>query len=110
MELVYAAADLAVCRAGAGTVAELTVCGVPSLLVPYPYATGGHQQANAQALQRAGGAEMVLDDRLTGPVLAERIDALLDPVRLPAMAGAAAAFGRPDAADALADLAVEAAG
>ena len=110
MELTYAVADLAVCRAGAGTIAELTVCGVPSLLVPYPYATGGHQQANARALERAGGAEVVLDDRLNGPVLAERIDDLLDPVRLGAMAAAAEAFGRPDAADALADLAVEAAG
>lgn len=109
MDLVYAVADLAVARAGAGTIAELTVCGVPSLLVPYPYATGGHQEANARALEKAGGASVILDDRLDGGALAERVEAMLEPARRQAMAGRALAFGRPDAGDALADLTMKAA-
>jgi len=109
MELVYAAADLAVTRAGAGTIAELTVGGIPALLVPYPYATGDHQEANARALQRAGGAAVLLDEQLEPAILAERILEMLEPVRLKAMGERSAAFGRPDAAEALADLVVESA-
>jgi UDP-N-acetylglucosamine--N-acetylmuramyl-(pentapeptide) pyrophosphoryl-undecaprenol N-acetylglucosamine transferase len=109
MELVYAVADLVVSRAGATTIAELTVCGLPSLLVPYPYATARHQEANARALQRAGGASVLLDDQLTPVTLSERIEELLDhDERLRAMAERAAGFGRPAAADALADLVREA--
>lgn len=108
MELVYAAADLAVARAGAGTIAELTVAGLPALLIPYPYATGNHQEANARALQRAGGAAVVLDDQLDAEVLAERVLEMLQPARLEAMGERSAAFGRPDAAEALAALVLEA--
>ncbi len=105
MELVHAVADLAVARAGAGTIAELSVCGVPSILVPYPYATGRHQDANARALQRLGGARMIPDDEATGERLTEIVVEMFeDPESLEAMAGAAKAFGRPDAADALAEL------
>jgi UDP-N-acetylglucosamine--N-acetylmuramyl-(pentapeptide) pyrophosphoryl-undecaprenol N-acetylglucosamine transferase len=110
MELAYAVADLVVARAGATTIAELAVCGIPSILVPYPYATGRHQEANAQALQRAGAADVVLDDAIGGRVFAERIGALLDDVaRLRAMGECAAAWSRPDAAETLA-AAVRAAG
>src|SRR5439155_3502526 len=73
MDLAYAVADLVVARAGATTVAELTVCGLPALLVPYPHATANHQEANARALQRAGGASVLLDDHMTAEVLATRI-------------------------------------
>ncbi len=107
MELVYAVADLAIARAGATTVAELTACGVPAILVPYPYATGRHQEANARAVERAGGATVLLDDAATGGALAQRIEAFLeDPARLESMSRSSARFGRPDAADALADVAV----
>lgn len=109
MEHAYAAADLVVSRAGASTVAELTVCGLPALLVPYPHATGRHQEANARALERAGGATVLLDDEVDAEVLTERIDAVLRPERRAAMAERSAAFGRPDAADAVADLVMEAA-
>jgi UDP-N-acetylglucosamine--N-acetylmuramyl-(pentapeptide) pyrophosphoryl-undecaprenol N-acetylglucosamine transferase len=103
MELAYAAADLVVARAGATTIAEVSVCGLPSLLVPYPHATGDHQRANALALQRAGGAAILHDDDLSGPVLAMRLRELLDDDRRrTAMAASAAGFGRPDAAEALA--------
>jgi UDP-N-acetylglucosamine--N-acetylmuramyl-(pentapeptide) pyrophosphoryl-undecaprenol N-acetylglucosamine transferase len=111
MELAYAAADLVVARAGATTVAELAVCGLPAILVPYPYATGRHQEANARALGRAGGATVLLDDAATGGALAQRLQTLLDDAgRLLSMARAARRFGRPEAADALADVTAAAAG
>jgi UDP-N-acetylglucosamine:LPS N-acetylglucosamine transferase len=76
--------------------------------VPYPYATRGHQEANARALQRAGGAAVLLDDQLSSESLAGRIEALIDHrERLEAMADRAKAFGRPDAGDRLADLVEE---
>jgi UDP-N-acetylglucosamine--N-acetylmuramyl-(pentapeptide) pyrophosphoryl-undecaprenol N-acetylglucosamine transferase len=103
MELAYAVADLVVARAGATSVAEVAVCGVASVLVPYPYATGNHQEANARALERAGGAEVLLDDELDGGVLAGRIDALLaDETRRREMGERARAWSRPDADEALA--------
>jgi UDP-N-acetylglucosamine--N-acetylmuramyl-(pentapeptide) pyrophosphoryl-undecaprenol N-acetylglucosamine transferase len=109
MELAYAVADLAITRAGATTIAEVAACGVPAVLVPYPYATGRHQEANARALRRAGGATVLLDDELDGSVLAERIEALLgDPSALAAMASRALTWSRPDAANAVADLVLEA--
>ena len=105
MELAYAAADLAVARAGATTVAELSACGVPALLVPYPYATGRHQEANARALQRAGAASVLLDEQLSAATLARRIESLIDhEERLDAMSVRSRSFGRPDAAVRLADL------
>jgi UDP-N-acetylglucosamine--N-acetylmuramyl-(pentapeptide) pyrophosphoryl-undecaprenol N-acetylglucosamine transferase len=113
MELAYAVADLVVARAGATTVAEVSVCGIASVLIPYPYATGRHQEANARALQRAGAATLLLDDELDGPVLAERITGLLDePGTLQAMGERARAWSKPDAAEALAravEMAAEAA-
>lgn len=109
MELAYAVADLVVSRAGATTVAEVAACGVPSVLIPYPYATGRHQEANARALQRAGGASILLDDALDGAVLAERIGALLDDGELlREMGERARAWSRPDAAEALAAVVVDA--
>jgi UDP-N-acetylglucosamine--N-acetylmuramyl-(pentapeptide) pyrophosphoryl-undecaprenol N-acetylglucosamine transferase len=103
MDLAYAVADLVVARAGATTVAELAVSGVPSILIPYPYATGRHQEANARALQRAGGASVLSDDAVDGTVLAERIGSLLDdPQTLREMGERARTWSRPEAASALA--------
>ena len=105
MELAFGCADLVVFRSGAMTIAEVTVCGLPSLLVPYPYATAGHQEANARALQRVGGASVLLDDQLSAESLADRITSLVDhQERLSAMAERSRAFGRPDAAERLADV------
>lgn len=110
MELAYAAADLVVSRAGATTVAEVTVCGLPSILVPYPYATGRHQEANARSLQRAGAAMVIMDHALAGELLASKIAAILDDrPRLRAMGERASAWARPDAAQALANVVAEAA-
>jgi UDP-N-acetylglucosamine--N-acetylmuramyl-(pentapeptide) pyrophosphoryl-undecaprenol N-acetylglucosamine transferase len=112
MELAYAVAELVVARAGATTLAEVAACALPSILVPYPYATGRHQEANARALERAGGAFVLLDDELDGAVLAERIAHLLGAGRdrLRAMAERARAWSRPDAAEALAAAVVRAGG
>ena len=110
MELAYAVADLVVSRAGATTVAEIAVCGLPAILVPYPYATGRHQEANARALERAGGAGVLLDDAATGQALSLKILTLLeDAGRLLSMARASRRFGRPEAADTLADTAASSA-
>ncbi len=99
MAAVYAAADVVVCRAGAMTVAELAVSGVPSVLVPLPGAPGDHQTANARVLERAGAAVVVADGALDAGVLDEVLDGLLaDPARLLAMGHAALGVGRRDAA------------
>lgn len=104
VELAYAAADLAICRAGAATVAELSAIGIPSILVPYPYARANHQEHNARALERAGGARVVLDAEAEATALAAAAEPLLtDAAALKAMADAARSFGKPDAADALAE-------
>lgn len=107
MELAYSVADLVVSRAGATSIAETTVCGLPALLIPYPHATANHQEVNARALERAGAAEVILDADLTSKLLADRIRGLIyDAARLEGMAAASAAWGRPDAADRLADVVV----
>ena len=108
MELAYAVADLAVSRAGSGNIAELTVCGVPSILVPYPYATENHQEANARELERTGGAKVVLQPELTPERLASAMTELAGnaPTRR-AMGAAAAAWAKPDAAARLAAVVAE---
>jgi undecaprenyldiphospho-muramoylpentapeptide beta-N-acetylglucosaminyltransferase len=108
MELVLAAADVAVCRAGATSVAELAAVGLPAVLVPLPRAPGDHQTANARALADAGAAVLVPDGELDGARLVVEVDALLaEPDRLERMAAAAAAAGRRDAGERVADLVEE---
>jgi len=105
MALAYAAADLAVCRAG-GMVSELCAVGLPAVLVPLPGAPGDHQTANARALAEAGGAVVVPDGELTAERLVAEVDGVLNtPGRLDAMAHGARRLARPDAADRLAELA-----
>ena len=97
-----AAADLAVARAG-GSVLELAAAGLPAVLVPYPHATADHQTANARYMERAGAAVVVPDAELDGPRLARETGSLLAaPQRLAAMAKAARAVARPDAAERIA--------
>ncbi|MDD5559451.1 undecaprenyldiphospho-muramoylpentapeptide beta-N-acetylglucosaminyltransferase [Candidatus Methylomirabilis sp.] len=105
MAVAYAAADLCLCRAGAGTVAELCALGKPSVLVPFPFAANDHQRYNAEALIASGGARMVLDRELSGAAVAELIRTFLrDREGLEAMARGAKALAKPDAAARLADL------
>jgi len=99
MPLVYAAADLVVSRAGAMTVAELAVAGVPSVLVPLPGAPGDHQTENARVLERVGAAVLLPDPACTPTGLAGAVEELLlDPDHLEEMGRAARSIGRPDAA------------
>lgn len=104
-ELSLAAADVAVSRAGGNTVAELAAVGLPSVLVPLPGAPGDHQTANARYLSEAGAAVLVPDDLFSAARLLSEVDGLLSgPSRLAAMADAAAASSRRDAAGAVAEL------
>lgn len=108
MELMLAAADLAVTRAGGNTVAELAVAGLPAVLVPLPIAPRDHQTANAAVLMRAGGAILVPDPELSAARLAQELDPLLaDPARLAAMADAVQTVAYRDAADRVARLVEE---
>ncbi|MEW6412544.1 MAG: undecaprenyldiphospho-muramoylpentapeptide beta-N-acetylglucosaminyltransferase [Candidatus Zixiibacteriota bacterium] len=66
MDLVYAAADIVIARAGALTLAEITACGLPAILVPYPYAAGDHQKKNAQDYVERGMAMMIDEKDLAG--------------------------------------------
>jgi len=93
-------ADLIVSRSGATTVAEITACGKPALLIPFPHAIHGHQERNARILEQAGAATVLLDAGLTGEVLAAAIAALLaDRGRLGEMARCSKALGRADSAE-----------
>ncbi len=98
-------AHLVVCRSGASSVAELTVIGRPSILVPLPHALDNDQKTNAIGLEKAGGAIMAEQASLTPEKLADLITGLVQaPERLSAMAAAAKSEGRPDAVERLADL------
>jgi UDP-N-acetylglucosamine--N-acetylmuramyl-(pentapeptide) pyrophosphoryl-undecaprenol N-acetylglucosamine transferase len=105
MELAYAVADLALSRAGAGTIAELMATGLPAVLVPFPHATGGHQEKNAKALARTGAVAVVLQREESA---AEAVDMALqsigDTVILERMREAAASATRPGGAEGIARL------
>ena len=107
MPLALAAADLAVFRAGAVGLAELMARGVPSILIPYPYATANHQEFNARAVEAAGAAVVILDKNLTGENLLRQIDSLLaNDQQLEKMKAAAKDLGKPNAAKNIASQAV----
>jgi len=101
----YAASDLVICRAGAGTLAELTAFGLPAILVPYPYAAGGHQEANSRVMVEAGAAKMVLDSDLDGKKLAGLIQELAgDRSLLESMRSKSRSLARPHAARDIVDM------
>lgn len=108
MSKAYARSDLVICRAGATTLSELTVCKKASILIPFPFATDGHQEVNASALVSAGAAVMFRESELTGEALAKEIRGLRgDPGRLEHMERQAGLLGRPEAAKELADVCAE---
>lgn len=109
MDLAYAAADVVVCRAGAGTVCELTTVGLPAVYVPLPIGNG-EQRLNAQPVVRAGGG-LLVDNAACTPswVRTDLVPLLGDQPRLARMAEAAARFGIRDADERLADLVATAA-
>ena len=99
MPTALAVADIAVFRAGAIGLAELMAKGIPSILVPYPYATANHQEFNAKAVEAEGAAKVILDKELTGDKILEVVEELLlHDGQLKEMAGAAKKLGKPEAA------------
>jgi UDP-N-acetylglucosamine--N-acetylmuramyl-(pentapeptide) pyrophosphoryl-undecaprenol N-acetylglucosamine transferase len=107
MDLAYAAADAAVCRAGAMTVAEVSAVGLPAFYVPLPHGNG-EQELNARPIVALGGGKIVPDAELTAKyVIDEVIPLLTDPARLSGMSAAAAGAGHRDAADTVARIVME---
>lgn len=105
----YAVADLALCRGGATTVAELGVTGVPALIVPYPYHRDRQQERHGHELASAGAAIVVADADVTPGLIDDLAAGLLsDPDRLRSMGAAARTMGVPDAAERLAHVVEEA--
>jgi len=106
LSLALAAADAVVARAG-GSVAEILARGVPSLLVPYPYAAGDHQAKNARRVADAGAALVVADADLDGAAVTKAVEELLQPEVNKRMHQAALALAVPDATVRIADVVVE---
>jgi UDP-N-acetylglucosamine--N-acetylmuramyl-(pentapeptide) pyrophosphoryl-undecaprenol N-acetylglucosamine transferase len=99
MATAYARTSLVVCRAGATTLAELTACGRPAVLIPYPYAANNHQVANAAALATKGAAIMIEERDLKPAELGTLIDGLLgDRTRLAQMSAVARSLAQRGAA------------
>jgi UDP-N-acetylglucosamine:LPS N-acetylglucosamine transferase len=96
--------DVAICRAGAITVAELEVLGVPAVLVPLPGAPHDHQSKNARALADVGGAIVVSDAQCTGESLAEALDIMTSLETMEEMGRAVRTLAHPQAANAIADV------
>jgi len=105
MQEVYPAADLAVSRAGAASLSELSHFGLPALLIPYPYAAEDHQRLNAQIFVQAGAGQMVLEKTATGESLAPVLRSMLEsPEGLAKMSAAARALAPGDAAEQVAQI------
>jgi UDP-N-acetylglucosamine--N-acetylmuramyl-(pentapeptide) pyrophosphoryl-undecaprenol N-acetylglucosamine transferase len=108
MPAQFARSDLVISRAGATTLAEITIAGKPSILIPFPMATDNHQQKNAESLVRAGAAEIILQNVLSGELLARRIEFYLDhPESIDQMAKNSKRIGVPDATDRVVSLVEE---
>ncbi|HOX08565.1 MAG TPA: undecaprenyldiphospho-muramoylpentapeptide beta-N-acetylglucosaminyltransferase [Planctomycetota bacterium] len=105
---LYAEADLVLSRAGATGLAEIAACGIPAVLVPFPFAKDNHQEANARSFERAGAATVLLEGSLTGARLAGEVRALLGaPARLAEMGARMRSMGRPGAGAAIARRVLE---
>lgn len=104
IEVALAVADLAVCRAGAGTICELEMLGLPAIFIPYPYAADNHQEKNARALVEKGAAEMIIDEFLDGDSLYKRVEGLRqDPQRVLNMGKNMSKEARPQALQEIVD-------
>jgi UDP-N-acetylglucosamine--N-acetylmuramyl-(pentapeptide) pyrophosphoryl-undecaprenol N-acetylglucosamine transferase len=111
MAALYATADLAVCRAGSLSLGELYVCGVPSLLIPYPFAAANHQLRNAEASVAAGASRLLLNADCNGETLFREVRTLLSDAGIRrGMREFALKLGRPDATAHLVALIRELAG
>ncbi len=107
MASAYAASDLIICRAGATSLAEITVAGKASVLIPFPYAADDHQTENARAMVEAGAATMIRESELSAEALYSLVESLLeDDKKLRGMEQKSKALGRPDAAARIVDACV----
>jgi UDP-N-acetylglucosamine--N-acetylmuramyl-(pentapeptide) pyrophosphoryl-undecaprenol N-acetylglucosamine transferase len=104
MPAAFAAADLVVCRSGAGAVSELAAAGRASVLVPFPFAADDHQTRNAEAMERGGAARLVRDAEMNGERLFEIVRDLAAGEELERMGNAARRFAKPGAAARAADI------
>lgn len=102
MTVNWALCDVAICRAGAMTLNELTILAIPSVLVPLPHAPGDHQTQNALLVVEAGGARLVVDADCTGAKLDEVLGSIMEPATLSNMGNAAGTLGRRDGASRIA--------
>jgi UDP-N-acetylglucosamine--N-acetylmuramyl-(pentapeptide) pyrophosphoryl-undecaprenol N-acetylglucosamine transferase len=100
---LWSVCEVAICRAGASTLAELTTLAIPSIIVPLP-GMGEHQTKNALVVVDAGGARLLRDDECTGAALDVALEAMMTPDTLAAMAEHAATLGRRDAASRIASV------
>lgn len=105
MNEVLAVSNLAVCRAGASTLSELAIMGLPAILVPYPYAAENHQEMNARALLQKKAVTMVIDEFLDGDTLYQRVSELMfNPQRLKEMSNNMQQQARPNALTDIVDI------
>jgi UDP-N-acetylglucosamine--N-acetylmuramyl-(pentapeptide) pyrophosphoryl-undecaprenol N-acetylglucosamine transferase len=105
MPEAFAAADLVVCRSGAGAVSELAAAGKPAILVPFPFAADDHQTRNAEAMQRGGAARLVADAEMDGKRLFALATELAGSAgELEKMARAARQLAKPGAARRAAEI------
>lgn len=108
MAAIYREADCLVSRAGATTLAEISVLGKPALLIPYPYAADNHQEINAKHYVEKGGALLCIEKDLTAAALAQQLETLLgDRKRLVEMAMAMQSCAFPDATERIVDVCLE---
>jgi UDP-N-acetylglucosamine--N-acetylmuramyl-(pentapeptide) pyrophosphoryl-undecaprenol N-acetylglucosamine transferase len=102
MPAAFAAADLVICRSGAGAVSELAAAGKPSILVPFPFAADDHQTKNAEVLEREGAARLIADAEFRGPKLLSTVrDAAAN---LPSLGANARRLAKPGAARRAAEI------
>ena len=108
MVSAYTASDLVICRAGATSLAEITVAGKASILIPFPFAANDHQALNAQAMVEAGAAAMILESNLTAEKLYSLVESLLgDNQKLRDMEVRSKKLGKPDAAARIVDACMQ---
>ena len=105
MASAYTLADFVLCRAGASTIFELTNCGLPALLVPFPFATADHQTFNARVLEQNGAARLLIEKELTAEKLFNNVQELVtQPEVRQKMTAAAKQLARPNAAEEIVEI------
>lgn len=108
MDLAYRAADLAIARSGASSMSELAYFGVPSLLIPYPFAAEDHQTRNAEIFDKAGAARLISEKEINATILADAVrDVLMNSKRADEMKRAANKMAVRNSAEKIADLIVK---